>query len=259
MKHLRVVRLYFSNSFQGMITHPIGFLIFFFSKITRYSLFIAFLIFLTRSISNVGGFTSSQILIFYLTFNLIDTIGQMLFREVYRFRQLIVSGDFDMVLAKPFPPLLRVLVGGPDFIDMGILLILISVMCYYFLFVVHPSLSLILLYLLLIVNSLVISTAFHILILAVGILTTSIDHLVMIYRDITALMRIPVDFFPGSLRMLFTFVIPIGIMFTFPAKALMGLLSPQNMLLSLVVAFVFCYLSFTLWKFALSRYSSAGS
>ncbi|MEK9200986.1 MAG: ABC-2 family transporter protein, partial [Patescibacteria group bacterium] len=121
MRYIKILNIYFSNSLQSIIAHPAAFWIFFISKSIRYGLFFMFLYFLSSSIGSVGGYTASQMLIFYLVFNLVDTTSQMLFREVYRFRPLVVSGGFDGVLAKPFPPLLRVLIGGPDYIDLSIL------------------------------------------------------------------------------------------------------------------------------------------
>ena len=49
---------------------------------------------------------------------LIDVISQFLFREVYRFRPLVVSGEFDLVLVKPVSSLFRSLAGGADVIDL---------------------------------------------------------------------------------------------------------------------------------------------
>ena len=258
-KNLRVISLYFLNSFQGIISTPATFLIFFIAKLARYGFFIVFLYFLISNLGRVGGFTPAQMLVFYLSFNLIDTSSQMLFREVYRFRPLVVSGDLDGVLAKPFSPLLRVLVGGPDFIDVGVLVILIAVITWFFLFSIHPTLFHTLLYTLLILNSLIISAAFHTVVLATGILTFSVDHLVMIYRDVTSLMRIPVDFFPGSLRTFLTFVVPIGIMFTIPAKALLGLLSWPLFIASFAVSGLAMYIAIVYWRYALRHYQSASS
>lgn len=259
MRILKIVNIYFSNSLQSIIAHPAAFWMFFVSKFIRYSLFFTFLYFLSSSIGSVGGYTSTQMLMFYLVFSLVDTTGQMLYREVYRFRPLVLNGGFDGVLAKPFPPLVRVLVGGPDYIDMGILVVLISVFTYMLFFVVHPTTAQLFTFLLLFANSLVISTSFHIFVLGIGIMTLSVDHLVMIYRDLSALLRIPIDFFSDSMRALFTFVIPLGVMFTFPAKGLMGLLSWQNLLLSVVISLVALFLSLRFWNYSLKHYQSASS
>lgn len=259
MRYFKIIRLYFLNSLQSIMANPMAFWFFFISKFIRYGLFFVFLYFLSSNLVSVGGYSSSQMLIFYLVFNLIDTSAQMLYREVYRFRPLVISGGFDGVLTKPFSPLVRVLVGGPDFIDMSILIILLSVFTYVAAFVIRPNIFEVFTFLLLFINSLLIATSFHILVLGIGILTFSIDHLIMIYRDLTALMRIPVDFFSDSFRALFTFVIPLGVMFTFPAKTLFGLLTPQNITISLLLGLTALYLSLRFWHYSLKHYQSASS
>lgn len=258
MHQLKIVYLFFANSLQQNLSNIPGLLIFTIAKILRYGLFMMFLYLLVHQISNLQGYSKEQIIFFYLVFNLIDTFAQLLFREVYRFRSLIVSGGFDAVLAKPYNPLLRVLLGGPDFVDFGIFIIILVAMI-----MVASTLNItfsnILLFILLLGNSLLIATAFHILVLAIGILTLSVDHLVMIYRDLTSLVRIPVDLFVPPLRFFFSFVIPLGIMFTFPAKTLMGLLSPQLIIISLLIGVTSFFLSLKFWKYSLRHYSSASS
>lgn len=257
-KELRIILRYFTYSLQTQLTNIPILLLFFAAKIIRYGLFLLFLYFLVNNISQVGGYSTTQMLIFYLTFNLIDTTAQTLFREIYRFRPQLISGGFDFTLAKPINPLVRSLLGGPDFIDAGILVILIIVLVSILLRGQYPAFQ-ILFYLMLIANSLILATAFHIGVLATGILSLSVDHLVMVYRDLTSLLRIPVDLFTDPLRSFITFVVPIGIMFTFPAKALMGLLSIQNIIISFVLGLSSLYLSLKFWHYALKQYSSASS
>lgn len=235
---------------KQLVNFPIV-IMFVISKILRYGMFLVFLYFLMSSVKNIGGYSREQILVFYLVFNIIDTLGQLLFREVYYFRPLVVSGSFDMVLVKPFNPLIRVLLGGPDLIDMGVLLILIGVLASFY--------SINLYFIFMILNSLLIAAAFHISVLAVGILTLSVDHPVMIYRDLNALVRIPVDLFTEPLRSILTFVIPVGIMFTFPAKALFGILDWKLVVISFVLGIVSMWGSLKFWNFSLKHYQSASS
>ncbi len=251
MKTLRIIFIYYTNSLQKQLINLPIVLMFLVSKLIRYGMFLMFLYFLMSGIKNIGGYSREQILIFYLVFNIIDTLSQLLFREVYYFRPLIVSGSFDMVLVKPFNPLIRVLLGGPDLIDMGMLLILIGI-----LMSIH---SLNLYFIFMIINSILISAAFHICVLSIGVLTTSVDHLVMIYRDLTALVRIPVDLFTDPLRFLLTFVIPVGIMFTFPAKALFGILDWKLVVISFLIGVISMYLSLKFWQWSLKYYQSASS
>ena len=259
MKIIKVTWRYFINSLEQNISGPTVFLMFFVSKLIRYALFVSFLYYLGSGVKIIGGYTWEQMLFFYLVFILIDTIVQMFFREVYRFRQLVVSGGFDMVLTKPFPPLVRCLLGGPDYIDLGVLIILLAVVSYYLTVYIHPTPINLILFLLMLGNTFIVATAFHIMVLAIGILTLSVDHLIMVYRDLTALVRIPVDLFTEPVRSLITFVVPVGLMFTFPAKTLLGLLSWRMIIISLGFGIIYFFLALKFWHFALKSYSSASS
>ncbi len=259
MKTFRVIVRFSANSLQQVLSNVPVFLLFFFSKLVRYGLFLLFLILLFNGVTSVMGYSREQMLMFYLIYNLIDTTAQLMFREVYRFRPLIVSGGFDAVLTKPFSPIIRSLFGGPDFIDFGVLLIIVATTIYVANTYIHPSWLQIILFLAMIINSLLIAAAFHILVLGIGIITFSVDHLVMIFRDLTALMRIPVDMFTNPIRSILTFVIPVGIMFTYPAKVLFGLLSWQLVVVSFVFGGLSLYLSLKFWHYSLRQYQSASS
>lgn len=258
MKELKVISIYFSNSLQQTLANLPTAVIFFISKLIRYSMFMAFLYLLMNGLSSLGGYTKEHMLLFYLVFNLIDTSAQLLFREVYRFRPLLISGDFDFVLSKPINPLIRVLMGGPDFIDLGILIIILSVTIYVIAILHIPPLAT-LIFIFMILNSLLIATALHICVLAIGIMTFSIDHLIMIYRDLTSLVRLPVDIYTQPLRTLITFVLPLGVMFTFPPKVLLGLLSWQYIIISFLLGTGGLFLALKFWHHSLKFYQSASS
>ena len=259
MKTLKVILRYSANSLEQVLSNIPVFLLFFFSKLVRYGLFFFFLTLLFNGVTSVMGYSREQMLMFYLIFNLIDTTAQLMFREVYRFRPLIVSGGFDAVLTKPFSPIIRSLFGGPDFIDLGVLIVIIWTTIYVANTYIHPSWLQTILFLAMVINSLLLAAAFHILVLGIGIITFSVDHLVMIFRDLTALMRIPVDVFTNPLRSILTFVLPVGIMFTFPAKVLFGLLSWQLVILSFVFGSFSLYLSLKFWHYSLRQYQGASS
>jgi len=259
MKNLKIIFKYSINSFQQLLAKPSIIILFLISKTLRYGLFIFFLISLFRGLDSISGYSREQMVLFYVVFMFIDCLGQLLFREIYRFRQLLVSGGFDMVLVKPFPPLLRVLMGGPDIID-AIMLIPIAILMvsitYKF---IQPGLPEVVGFLILLANSLLLTTAFHIFVAGIGILSLSIDHLVMVYRDVTALVRVPVDLFTDPLRSILIFVIPVGIMFTYPAKALFGLLDIKLMVVFLGIGIASLWLSSKFWNYALTKYQSASS
>lgn len=259
MKELKVWLKYTNNSFQQMLTSRVTMAIFMTGKIFRILMFLAFLIFLFQGANSLAGYSRNQIIFFYLSFNLIDTLAQLFFREVYRFRPLIVSGNFDFVLLKPINPLIRVLLGGGDVLDL-LTLLLTAILTAAFAWQNLPITGVnVFLYLILILNGLLIAAAFHIFVLGLGIITTSVDHLVMIYRDMASMARIPIDVYIDPIRTFLTFVIPLGIMITFPAKAFMGILSWQFVGLAMVFGIVGISFSLLFWNYAVRKYSSASS
>lgn len=247
-----------SNAFSIVLGQRVALSFFLLGKIIRFSFFIGFLYFLILGTSNLAGYTSNQAIFFFLVFNVIDVLAQFFFREVYRFRPKIVSGDFDLTLVKPANALFISLMGGADAIDfITIPPILIAV--FYVASLLHPTFSQVVLFLILTINGLLIATAFHIAVLAMGIITLEIDHTIMIYRDLTSFGRFPVDIYKQPLQGILTYLIPIGIMVTFPAKAMMGLVSGGGVLISLLVGILTMIVSLKFWKFALTKYTSASS
>ena len=259
IKFLRVWMFYTNYAFQQTLSNRLLVLVFMSGKILRIFLFALFLFFIFQGTKGIGDYNREQIIFFYLTFNLIDTLGQVLYREVYRFRPLVVSGSLDFVSLKPVNPLVRILLGGADMMDLLMFIILLSVTIWYGVNFITRDFTSWILYFLMVLNGLVIATAFHILILGIGIITIAIDQLISLFRDMSSMLRIPVDLYTQPFKFLLTFIIPLGIMFTFPAKTLMGLVSPLSVLLLLIVSFMLLFLSLKFWQFSLKKYSSAGS
>lgn len=257
-KYLKIWWIMSRNSFTMVIGQKLALSVFLVGKIFRFIFFFGFLYFLLLGSGNLAGYTSNQIVFFFLTFNIIDVITQFLFREVYNFRPMIINGDFDLVLARPFNPLFRVLMGSADVIDLITIPPLI-IATIYFGSLLHPSLLSVLFFLILLLNGFLIAMAFHIIVLAFAIVTLEIDHTVMIYRDLTSLGRLPIDIYKQPLQAFLTYLVPVGIMITLPAKALMGLVGPSGILLAFLVGIVVMVVSMKFWNYALTKYSSASS
>lgn len=258
-KYLKVWWLMTKVSSEIAFTSRFGAIVFIIGKILRFSLFLFFLMLLSFKTRTIAGYSLWQMIFFFATFNLIDSLPQFFLREVYRFRSYIVTGYFDYILTKPMSSLFRSLFGGSDILDLAVLII--SIFFIYFsvekIGIVNPLG--IALYVLLIFNSFLISLALHILVITVGVITTEVDNTIMLYRDLTQMGRIPVDVYLEPVRSILTFAIPIGIMITFPAKALMGLLSINFILISYIFGILIFVFSIFIWRKSLRFYSSASS
>lgn len=225
-------------------------------KIIRFFFFMLMLTVVGSQRRLIAGYTIDQVIIFFLVFNIYDIAGQTFFRGIYTIRGEIVSGRFDFRLLRPLNILFQTLTTNTDLLDIPIVAIV-----FWFLWQQHLSLSLpdLILFLLISTASLTLILAIHIFVAGVGILSTEVDNLVMIFRDVSAMGRIPVDIYTEPVRFFLTFVVPVAVITTFPAKSLIGLLSWQTAIFSILGSGFVLWLSICFWHLALQKYSSASS
>jgi len=249
-----------SRAAQTQLLTNWGGLLFLIGKIVRFSIFLVFLLTVSGPQKIFLGYSKQQVIIFYLIFNLMDSVSQFLFRGAYLFRNLIVTGNYDLDLLKPLPSYFRPVFGWTDILDFLTLPPLLFYLFWYLEknFYLVSIFNLIQFFFLFAIG-LTISFAFHLIICAVCVLTTEIDSLILIYRDISSMGRFPIDIYPQIIQDILTFIIPIAVMMTIPAKALTGLLSWQGMIIPSLIGVFFSLISFRFWRFALRKYSSASS
>ena len=235
-------------------------LLFLLGKIIRFFFFLLVLLIFVGKTKVLADYTLHQVILFFLVFNLVDITTQFLFRGVYWFRRRLISGSFDYALLKPINPLFDVLCCYPDFLDLITLVFLVIFMT---IFIVSNNLMAssfsVVLFFLLLFNAFILSLSLHIMVVSFGMIVLEVDHAIWIYRDVINMGRIPVDIYSPLLRSLLTFVTPVGVMISFPAKALMGFLSWQGIIFSFIISGFFLFGSWHFWQYALTKYSSASS
>lgn len=86
-----------------------------------------------------------------------------------------------------------------------------------------------------------------------------LDNLLYLLGAVFDTARWPIHVFPGVWRFMFTFVIPVAVMTTFPAMALLGTLDVPTMAATVGGALVMLTLSRLVWRTAIASYTSASS
>jgi ABC-2 type transport system permease protein len=94
---------------------------------------------------------------------------------------------------------------------------------------------------------------------AVAFWVVRLDNLIYLLNAVFDTARWPIHVFPGAWRLVFTFVIPVAVMTTFPAMALLGRLSVQTTLLTIAGALAMLMISRLIWRSAIRNYTSASS
>jgi ABC-2 type transport system permease protein len=80
-----------------------------------------------------------------------------------------------------------------------------------------------------------------------------------IFDSFFQMARYPVGLYPGWLQLILTWIIPVGIMTTIPAQALIGILNLRNWVLGLVVSTLYLIGASLLFRSGIRRYASASS
>lgn len=111
---------------------------------------------------------------------------------------------------------------------------------------------------LLLVGAITILYSLWILVVSLAFVVVKIDNLSYLFESIFDAARWPSAVFRGPLAFVFTFVIPLAVMTTYPALALLDRLEPSRLLWSLGGAAIFAVGSRLVFRRAIGRYTSAG-
>jgi ABC-2 type transport system permease protein len=113
--------------------------------------------------------------------------------------------------------------------------------------------------LLLLLSSTLLLYSLWILTVSAAFYVVRVDNLTHLFSSIFDAARWPSSVFRGVLSFVFTFVIPLALMTTYPALALLGRLSPATLALAWGGAAVFALLSRMVWLRSIGKYTSASS
>lgn len=122
-----------------------------------------------------------------------------------------------------------------------------------------PTLGGVLSSLLLLVVASVLLYSLWILTVSAAFYVVKMDNLTYFFSSVFDAARWPASVFRGVFAFVFTFVIPLAVMTTFPAEALLGRLELRSLLGAIGGAALFALLSRRVWLHSIGRYTSASS
>jgi len=248
------------NNLQNQLLTPSSSVLFIIGKFFNFVFTIITIYAIFGQTTSIKGYDLNQAVIVVVVYNLLESISGFLFRSLYTFRPILLKGDFDMDLLKPLPSYFRPILSGPDFLDIPLVLVQLFTLVFFmnkFQFSV-TYLSLVF-SLVTIANGVILAFSIHLGIAAFSIITSEVDGLVMLYRNFGRAAVVPTDLYTGSFRFILNYVVPITVLFTLPAKAILNILTPQGFLYSCVLCYTFLFLSVKFWRYSIKKYTSASS
>jgi ABC-2 type transport system permease protein len=172
----------------------------------------------------------------------------------------IRKGTLDFVLLKPADA--QFLVSTARFYPWRALNVLAAIGIFVFAFarIGHgPSWSGVAAALLLLVTATAILYSLWILTVSAAFYVVKIDNLTFLFGAVFDAARWPVTVFRGLVRVFFTFVLPLALMTTYPALAMLGRLDAKALAATIGGAAFFTIVARTVWLGAIRRYTSASS
>jgi len=259
--YLRVWLKLTAQQFQSQVANARGAaVLFIFGKLFRLASALLLVYVVVGKAKLIAGYTLDQAVLLLMLFNFTQTISQLFLRGVYIFRQKVVDGTFDFYLLNPLSELFYSLFSYTDPLD-----IIISIPNIIFVGWAWVSagytitLSTILLLLLITMLSTLMVTAWHIIIISVGVKYLEVDNTVMLYRDLERMGAFPVAIYGSVGENILTYIFPFALMATIPAKLVFGMFDPWYLLIFAILAIVQLKVSLSIWHRALMSYSSASS
>lgn len=122
----------------------------------------------------------------------------------------------------------------------------------------HPTPGQVALSLLILVAAVTVLYSIWILVVSLSFRVVKVDNLSYLIVSVFDAARFPSSVFQGALAFVFTFIVPLSLMTTYPALALLGKLRPSEVLTALVVAGMFMLVSRLVWLRSVRFYTGAG-
>lgn len=209
----------------------------------------------------VAGWTNDQMMVFIASFLLVDALNMTIFStNMWWLPYYINRGELDYYLIRPVSPLFFLSLrefSANSFVN---LLMAIGIFVYAIVNYNSPwTLGDLILLIVLLINGALIYYCIQMLMIIPVFWTQSSKGFMDLFYTLGQAMERPDNIFKGWMRVLFTVVLPFGIIASFPARIFIEGLDGKTILhLTLVSAGVWGVMLF-FWKKALRNYSSASS
>lgn len=172
----------------------------------------------------------------------------------------IRKGTLDFVLLKPADA--QFLVSTARFLPWRAVNVVSGIGLFIYAFALlkrAPSLPGLFAALLLLFTAILLLYSLWILTVAAAFYVVKVDNLTYFFSSIFDAARWPASVFRGVLSFVFTFIIPLALMTTYPAEAMLGRLPVSSLAAAMGGSWIFAWVSRKVWLRSIGRYTSASS
>ncbi|HLD61663.1 MAG TPA: ABC-2 family transporter protein [Patescibacteria group bacterium] len=261
----RILKVYFyflSQNLKKEMIYRTNFLMFLVFDILGTMTVVIFFKIIFNENKLIAGWDFESTLILIGTVGLVRQLSFLTFREGFgMLGHIIPKGRFDLVLTKPFSSQFLVAFEDITIIEgfgeglLGLVLIIYGA--------VNSNASItvlsVLFFLLFVICSYVLYYSFTLMINSLAFWVNRTQGLQSLVYNFLDMALYPRDILRGFGKIIFTFIIPISIVATVPAQALMGNLKIEMAAILFTMTIIFFTLANFIWRKGIRRYESASS
>lgn len=258
-RYTRLYRVFLIQNLKGDMVYRSNFITLVIMDIGFVSISVILFKIIFDHVNNIAGWTFHQSVILIGSVGLIREMAYLTFRRGFlELGNHIRTGTFDMFMVRPIAPNIHLAFRHISLSEsfgealMGFILVTYGIIHLdNFHWITIP------LYIIFLFNSLFIYYGFSLLINSVVFWVIKTQELNTIIYFFMETSRYPGDIFRGVGKIIFTFIIPIGIIATVPASILTGRIGWRFAVVSLLIGVTFLSVGLLVWKKSIEHYSSA--
>ena len=259
-KHLRIWRSLLKMNWMESLEYRLNFFSRIVVEVLWYGTQLSIFEVLYTHTNSIAGWEIQHIRVFMGTLFLSDCIWMMFFHENFdNFSRLVKKGELDLILTKPVNAQFMVSVRKANLVYFTNMILVLG----YLVWAIQrletpPPLFNYVKYLFLLFWGLWITYSCRMFFAALTLRIHDANSLTYTWYQFYRLGTRPHALYPSWLRLVVTFVLPVGLIASVPASNLL-FESDRMLYLSPIVAFFFFYLARRAWLWGLRSYSSASS
>lgn len=249
-----------SRSVQSRMSYRADFILGVIASMLRQSLGFIFIWAVFRGIPEINGWNFNQMTFVYGMQAITLGINEFLFAGTWAVGGYIQEGSLDRLLLRPVGAMFSILsadvtLHGLGAAALGLALCILSLRRLH----IEVTIGLVLYWIFSIACGALIYFSINMVCATTAFWITDSSAVMMLVQNVSEFSKYPVSIYKKWLQIFLTFVIPFAFTSTFPAAFILGLHREVIYWLGPVTAAVICVtIAYLFWRFALTKYQSAG-
>ncbi len=216
---------------------------------------------LYQNTTSIAGWSVDEVLLLVFICGLVDSVHSFFFASGFiDIPNLIRQGNLDLLLLKPinkrFFLSFRLINVGQI---LNVIFNVVMIIIYTNKITTNLSLTNVLLFILLIISALIIVNAFYFSLSMLAFWVIKVNAIIGYSQELFTVGNKPINVYPKIIQKIFTYLIPLGVAFSYPILYLSHKLSTSSLIAGFVIAVIFFALSHVLYRRGIKKYTSATS